>query len=165
VIDWFRKLLAKTETEKVSPREPFQMSEDGISLLKKLEGCKLEAYQCSAKVWTIGYGHTEGVQKGAKITQAEAEALLTGDLVKYEKAVKENLKVKVTQNQFDAMVCLAYNIGVHAFVEKSSVLKYINLGDARKASAAFMLWVLVNKKQNIGLVNRRKAERLLFDAL
>ena len=60
----------------------------GIELIKKFEGCRLEAYKCPAGVWTIGYGHTAGVQKGQKISAAQAEALLRSDLERFEKTTR-----------------------------------------------------------------------------
>ena len=87
-------------------------SQNGINLIKKFEGCRLEAYRCPAGKPTIGYGHTAGVKMGQKITQVQAESYLKDDLVKYEKLVKKyNPKYHWNQNQFDALVSFAYNIG------------------------------------------------------
>ena len=89
-----------------------KVSDEGIKLIQSFEGCRLEAYQDSAKVWTIGYGHTNGVYKGQVISQMEADMLLRQDLVKAELAVmKYDNKYHWTQNQFDALVSFAFNIG------------------------------------------------------
>ena len=68
-------------------------SEEGIALIKKFEGCELTAYQCSADVWTLGYGHTAGVSEGDTCTAAEAETMLTEDLQKFEGYVNDLVEV------------------------------------------------------------------------
>ena len=114
-----------------------QTSQTGINLIKKLEGCKLEAYQCSAGVWTIGYGHTGAdVFKGKKITQNDAETLLKTDLKRFETAINNQLIVDLTQNQFDALVSFIYNIGINAF-KNSTMLKYLNKGEFYAAAKEF----------------------------
>ena len=85
-------------------------SDRGIALIKSFEGCRLTAYLCPSGVWTIGYGHTAGVQKGQVITQAQADAFLASDLQKYEKYVTATGLV-LNQNQFDALVSFTYNCG------------------------------------------------------
>ena len=81
-----------------------KISEEGISLIKRFEGCRLEAYKCSAEVLTIGYGHTGGVKEDDTITQEEADKLLKADVFKFEKNVEDNVKVELNQSQFDALV-------------------------------------------------------------
>ena len=80
-----------------------KISENGIFLIKSFEGCRLSAYLCPAGVWTIGYGHTAGVNKGQLITQAQAEEYLKSDLRKYEGYV-ETTGLTLNQSQFDALV-------------------------------------------------------------
>ena len=87
------------------------LSEKGISLIKKFEGCHLTAYLCPAGKWTIGYGHTAGVVKGMKITQEQADEYLRQDCKSSEKAVNA-LGRNLNQNQFDALVSFAFNCGV-----------------------------------------------------
>lgn len=137
-------------------------SDAGIQLIKKYEGCCLDAYLCPAKVPTIGYGHTEGVKLGMRITQEQADSLLKGDLVSREAAVRRLVRVPVTQGQFDALVSFVYNIGTGAF-EKSTLLKKLNAGDTRGASAQFAVWNKAGGKELPGLTKRRAAERALFD--
>ena len=87
-------------------------SQKGIDLIKNFEGCRLDAYKCPAGVWTIGYGHTGNVHKGMAITQEAAEAFLREDLVKFElKVGKYDSAYHWNQNEFDALVSFAYNIG------------------------------------------------------
>ena len=138
------------------------MSQGGLdNLLKKFEGCKLKAYRCPANVCTIGYGHTNGagapmVNDGMTITQAQAEDILKRDIVKYEVAVMDLVKVKLTQNQFDVLVDFAYNAGV-GNLKSSTMLKKINSGDLDAVPAELMKWTKGGGKVLPGLVRRRQA--------
>ena len=138
------------------------MSQGGLdALLKKFEGCKLKAYYCPAGVCTIGYGHTSAagapqVVDGMTITQAQAEDILKRDIVKYETAVMDLVKVKLTQNQFDVLVDFAYNAGV-GNLKSSTMLKKINSGDLDAVPAELMKWTKGGGKVLPGLVRRRQA--------
>jgi lysozyme len=138
------------------------MSQGGLdALLKKFEGCKLKAYYCPAGVCTIGYGHTSAagapqVVDGMTITQADAEAILRQDLIKYERSVQDLVKVKLTQNQFDVLVDFAYNAGV-GNLKSSTMLKKINSGDLDAVPAELMKWTKGGGKVLPGLVRRRQA--------
>lgn len=143
-----------------------EMSNNGINMLKGFEGCRLAAYQDSVGVWTIGYGWTQPVNgvpvgKGMTITQETAESLLRSGLVRYEKGVTGLVKVTINQNQFDALVDFAYNLGVKA-LEGSTLLKKLNAGDYAGAAAEFPKWNKAGGKVLPGLVKRREAERTLF---
>jgi lysozyme len=138
----------------------------GIALLKKWEGCELKAYQDGGGVWTIGYGLTTAagivqVYRGMVITQAQADDYLARALVKYERTVAEVIKRPMTQNQFDAMVSLCYNIGQGAFAG-STLVRRFNAGDIAGAADAFLMWTKDDGKFVKGLENRRKDERLVF---
>ena len=133
------------------------ISDDGIALIKKYEGCKLIAYKCPAGVWTIGYGHTSGVKEGMKITQAQADAFLKQELVKFEKLVeKYNSKYHWTQNEFDALVSFAYNVG--------SINQLTANGTRTKQEIAnkILEYTKAGGKTLSGLVKRRKDEQALF---
>ena len=138
------------------------MSQGGLdNLLKKFEGCKLKAYRCPANVCTIGYGHTSAagapqVADGMIITQADAEDILKRDIVKYETAVMDLVKVKLTQNQFDVLVDFAYNAGV-GNLKSSTLLKKVNAGDFDAVPAELMKWTKGGGKVLPGLVRRRQA--------
>ena len=136
-------------------------SQFGIDLIKSFEGCRLEAYKCPAGIWTIGYGHTTGVEKGQKITQTQAEAFLKHDLKHFENVVNEVVKVAITQNQFDALVSFTYNVGVGA-LKTSTLLRLLNSGDYIGAAEQFDRWVFAGQIKLAGLVRRRKAEKDLF---
>jgi lysozyme len=138
-----------------------------INLIKEFEGCKLQAYQCSAGVWTIGYGITAAVDvgikpaKGMTITQDRAEDLLRLGVDKFATTVDALITAKVNANEFGACVSLAYNIGTGAFA-KSTVLRELNAGNRDKAAAAFQLWNKAGGVISKGLVRRREAEKQLF---
>ncbi|WP_276866608.1 lysozyme [Enterobacter oligotrophicus] len=143
-----------------------EMSKNGLALLKSFEGCELTAYQDSVGVWTIGYGWTQPVNgkpvgKGMTITQDTADSLLCSGVVQYEKGVTGLVKVSVNQNQFDALVDFAYNLGVKA-LEGSTLLKKLNAGDYAGAADEFPKWNKAGGKVLNGLVKRRAAERSLF---
>jgi len=133
----------------------------GLALIKQFEGLRLQAYLCPAKVWTIGYGSTgPHVRPGMAITEAEAEALLLRDLDRFEDAVAKAAP-RAPQAMFDAMVSLAFNVGIGAFL-RSSVLRLHLAGDHRRAAEAFGLWNKAGGKILPGLVRRRTAEANLY---
>jgi lysozyme len=138
-----------------------------INLVKELEGCELTAYQDGGGVWTIGYGTTEraglGVvpKAGMKITQEEAELLLMAGLKKFADQIKPKFTREVNDNQFGALLSLAYNVGSYAF-SRSSALMMVNEGQFIKAADAIRLWNKAGGKVNKGLIRRREAERELF---
>jgi len=135
----------------------------GIALIQEFEGCILKAYRCPAGVLTIGYGHTgPDVKSGMVISHNEADDLLRDDLKIFERNVSSLVgDAPTSQNQFDAMVCLAFNIGVSAF-RKSSVLREHCKPDYTRAADSFLLWNKAGGKILQGLVRRRKAERALY---
>ena len=139
------------------------ISNAGIALIKKYEGLRLTSYLCAAKVPSIGYGHTgPDVQLGMAINEREAEQYLKGDLIRFEHGVEQLIDERQTnQNEFSAMVSLAYNIGLGNF-RKSSVLKFHNEGDKKAAANAFLLWNKAGGKVLNGLTSRRNAERRLY---
>ena len=145
------------------------MSQGGLdNLLKKFEGCKLKAYRCPANVCTIGYGHTSAagapeVTDGMTITQSRAEEILKVDILKYERAVEDLVKVELTQNQFDVLVDFAYNAGVGA-LKSSTLLKKVNAGKFDDVPAELMKWTKGGGKVLPGLVRRRQAAVVWWNA-
>ncbi len=137
------------------------ISETGIELIKKFEGCVLKAYKCPAGVWTIGYGHTSKVIEGQVITQMQAEEFLKQDLKQFETVLKNLVKVEINQNQFDALVSFCYNLGT-GNLKSSTLLKLLNKGDYNEAAEQFDRWVYAGGKKLSGLVRRRAAEKELF---
>lgn len=137
-------------------------SQKGIDLIKKHEGCKLEAYLCPAGVPSIGYGHTKNVFLGTTITQAEAEALLREDLSYCESAVIRLVKKPINQNQFDALVSFVFNIGEGKF-KTSTLLKVINNDPNDYAiKPQFQRWIFADGKTLPGLIDRRNEEAKLY---
>lgn len=154
-------LAARTGTALVQSAKDRQIGPRGLALVKEFEGLRLKAYLCPARVWTIGYGSTgPHVKPGMVITEAEADALLQRDLDRFEAAVAEEAP-GATQNQFDAMVCLAFNIGIGAF-EKSSVLRLHKAGQHWPAAEAFGKWIFAKGKELPGLKRRRAREADLY---
>lgn len=139
-----------------------KISENGKKLIKNFEGLRLKAYKCSAGVLTIGYGHTGAdVKEGLFISKEEAEKLFDSDILVHSNNVSKLVKVNLTQNRFDALVSLEYNIGYGKF-SKSTLLKKLNLGDYTGASNEFEKWIYVNKNKCPGLIKRRNTEKELF---
>jgi lysozyme len=136
-------------------------SEEGASLIKKFEGCKLEAYQCAAGVWTIGYGHTKEVSEGDVISQFEAEDLLTYDLQEFEGYVLDYVSVPMKQNEFDALVSWTFNLG-SGNLRSSTLLKKLNDHKYKEVPTEIRRWNKAAGKVLDGLVRRREAESLLF---
>jgi len=132
-----------------------------VSLIKEFEGCELTAYKDIVGVWTIGYGHTKTVKPGMKITQRGAEELLRHDLAWVEAVINKYVKAPLTQNQYDAVASLIYNVGGTAF-SKSTILRKLNTGDIYGASLEFKRWNKAGGRIVNGLVRRREAERVQF---
>ena len=139
-----------------------KLSDTGLALIKEFEGLKLNAYFCSVGVLTIGWGTTAGVKPGDKITEAQAEEMLRADVVKFERGVFDAVKVPLAQHQFDALVVLAYNIGLGAF-RTSTLLRLLNKGELSAAAKQFDRWNRGGGKVLAGLTRRRAAERKLFE--
>ena len=134
-----------------------KISQRGIDLIKKFEGCRLTAYRCPAGVWTIGYGHTLGVRSGDKITQDQADYFLREDIKKYESHVNRYLEqYSWNQNQFDALVSFAFNLGNITGLTKAGTRSNAQIADAI---------LLYNKAAGVtlpGLIRRRQEEHDLF---
>jgi lysozyme len=134
-----------------------------MEVVKKWEGLRLKAYKCPAGVWTIGYGHTEGVKPSDVWTKEQAEEALARELEKRRTALLRlcpELRDE-PENRIAACVSLAYNIGNAAFA-RSSVYRYIVAERYDDAANAFRLWNKVDGKILKGLVDRREDERRLF---
>ena len=138
-----------------------KISQAGLDLIKQFEGCRLVAYQCSAGVWTIGYGHTAGVHRGMKITQAQADAYLKQDVAKFEKYVNNASYVpftsKLNQNQFDALVSFVFNLG------QGNLMKLCKGRTINQIPSAMQQYCKANGKTLPGLQRRRKAEAALYN--
>ena len=139
-----------------------KISQEGLSLIKKFEGCELNAYKCAAGVPTIGYGSTHGIEMGMSISKSRAEELLLEDIAKFEEHVKNNVKVPLNQNQFDSMVSWTFNLG-GGNLKSSTLLKVLNGMDYTDVPNQIKRWNKANGKVLEGLIRRREAEALLFE--
>ncbi len=142
-----------------------RISRAAIELIKRFEGYRRKSAQLPGGGWTIGHGHTLTAREGAEVSESDAEALLLYDLIAVAHAVNEHVFVPLTQNQFDALVAFAFNIGVENF-QRSSVLRRLNEGQLLQAACAMELWrkadfdgerIVVD-----ALVRRRSVEKTLF---
>lgn len=146
--------------------DEMHISPSGIDLICNFEGKRLTAYDDGVGVWTIGFGTTVypngiKVMKGDTCTEAQAKTYMAHDLKKFEATVNKAVTVQLNQNQFDALVSLAYNIGTNAF-SKSTLVKKLNANDIRGAADQLDVWVNAGGKRMQGLVNRRAKEKALF---
>jgi len=138
------------------------ISKEGIALIKKFEGCELEAYKCAAGVWTIGYGHTKDVKEGEVITKEEAESMLVHELQEYCNDVDIAVKVDLKQNEFDALVSWTYNLGP-TNLNSSTMLRVLNEGKHDDVPTQIKRWNKAGGEVLKGLIRRRNAEALMFE--
>lgn len=133
-----------------------------INHIKKSEACKLTAYQDSAGVWTIGYGHTQGVKRGDRCTTYQAEQYLKEDLTRFE-AIANKVRNLTTQGRYDAVLDFIYNCGPGNF-DKSTLKRYIECGKATwEIQEQFLRWVNSGGRKLGGLVSRRIWEAARFN--
>lgn len=140
-------------------------SQKGIDLIKEFEGYSERVYMCPGGVYTIGYGHTRGVQVGDTCTREKAEEYLRDDLREAEETVEALIEVPLMQNQFDALVSLVYNIGAGNFYD-STIRKVINskVSDIEEYRRAWMMWKKSRGRVLKGLIRRRESEFKLFSS-
>lgn len=140
-----------------------QAGKNCIDLIKKFEGLRLESYKCPAGLWTLGYGNTQWengirVKENQVIDIQRAEKLLIYWVSKYA----DRITVKCNQNQFDALVSFAYNVGIGNFDSSTLKKKVIANPNDPTIRDEFMKWVSSRGKQLAGLVKRREAEANLY---
>lgn len=140
-----------------------QYSRAGLALTESFEQCRLVAYQDSKGIWTIGWGHTVGVHAGMTCTQARADAWLLADIQVAVAAVNRLVTVTLTQNEFDALVDLVFNIGAGNFAG-STVLRLLNAGGYAGAAQHIDDWDMCANKELAGLLRRRQAETNVFES-
>lgn len=144
-----------------------KVSPKGIKFIRQEEGCRLRAYQNPGDKPTIGVGATfyedgSAVKMGDVISQDRADALLSFHLRMFEKGVEDAVTVLINQNQFDALVSFAFNIGLGAF-RKSTLLKKVNVNpNDPEIRNEFYKWISKGKPFEAVLVRRRKHEADLF---
>ena len=142
-----------------------KISQNGLNLIKEFEGLRLQPYKCVAGKWTIGYGHTNNVNQNTRsITIEQAEQLLKQDVEYFENLVNDESYVPqdINQNQFDALVSFAFNLGGGNLRELCNANYPPGKKTVNHIAAEITLYNKVNKKTCQGLVNRRKKEKELF---
>jgi len=135
------------------------------ALIKQFESLQLRAYLCPAHVWTIGWGHTAGVQAGDTVTPEQAESLLAGDIAPLERDLAQVIHAPLSQGAFDALVSLCFNLKGGALALPSIAPKLVarlNAGDAANAAAELLDIDKANGQVLPGLARRRRAEHQLF---
>ena len=138
---------------------------NAIDLIKQFEGFRAEAYKCPAGIWTIGYGTTQvdgqPVREGMTISREQALQYAQQEVNKLWSKIESILKVKINDNQMNALVDFAYNLGFNA-LKNSTLMRLINESKFDEAANQFSRWVYAGGKVLPGLVKRREAERQLF---
>ena len=132
-------------------------SEICINAIKGFETLELKAYKCPANVLTIGYGHTRGVKIGQVITEAQADALLKGDILAVEQFLN-GLNITLKQGQFDALVDFCFNLGQQKLLNSTLLAKISVHASDDEIAAQFRRWVYGGGKKLNGLVKRREWE-------
>ena len=133
------------------------ISDKGLAVLKLREGSRNKAYKDVKGIWTIGVGHTgPEVQEGLVWTDQQILDVLKQDVKVAEQGVTDNVRVALSQNQFDALVSFIFNVGVTAF-RRSTMLKYINIGEFGLAAQQFDRWVIP-----VEVTSRRMSEKAQF---
>ena len=143
-----------------------KLGERGAELIKNYEKCVLRAYLPTPDdVWTVGWGHTgSDVIEGTVWTQEQADESFLRDVERFEVCVNKAVTVPLQQNEFDACVSLAFNIGCAAF-GKSTLVRLLNESDYDGAEAQFARWNKQAGKELAGLTRRRTAEAALFETV
>lgn len=139
-------------------------SKAGVDLVKRYEGLRLEAYQDSVGVWTVGYGHTKGVREGDTCTPEQAEAWLVEDLEEAEDAVNRFIlddSAGLDQNEFDALVSFTFNLGP-GWMRKSGLKEALEAHQWALVPRELTRWVYAGGQPLKGLARRRVAEAELF---
>ena len=144
-----------------------KISQNGIDLIKRFEGCRFNPYRDSIGLWTIGYGHLIGDGKSLPsgfnrvFTQKEIDDFLVNDLLHVESGISVLIRVPITQNQFDALCSFCYNLGVGT-LQKSTLLKDLNASLWDAAANDILKFHFAGGVSIPGLIKRRQAEHDLF---
>ena len=133
----------------------------GTALIRSFEALRLVAYQDGNGIWTIGWGHTLGVQPGQVCSTEQAETWFFSDVGGACSTINHMVDIAINQNQFDALVSLCFNIGAGHFCS-STLLRVLNAGNLMAAADQFLVWDIVAGQVSDGLARRRKTERALF---
>ena len=146
--------------------DPHELSTSaaGVELIKQFEGLRLQSYQDSVGVWTIGYGHTLTAGPNQRISADEAHWLMIQDVIDHEVHIKRLVKVPLKQGEFDALSSWVFNLGGGSLAS-STLLRKLNAGDYAGAASEFPRWNKAGGEVLAGLTRRRAAERKMYDGL
>jgi lysozyme len=143
------------------PASAWKTNQAALGIIEKSEDVRLVAYPGEGSAWYIGYGHKKDITPGMMITQTQAEAFLLEDARSCESQVARAVTVRVTENEFSAMVSICFT-SPGAVGAQSSIIKSLNAGDRQGAADAFLLYIRSGGMVNRGLSLRRRKERDLF---
>ena len=144
-----------------------KVSKEGLELIKKHEGCRLEPYKDPIGLYTVGYGHLIGDGKTLPIewfrrfTKEEVDELLKKDVERFERGILRLCPNNLTQHRFDALVSFAFNLGL-GNLQASTLRRKHNRGDVFGASQEFLKWNKAGGKVLRGLTIRRQDESNLY---
>ena len=142
-----------------------KISQAGIDLIRRFEGCSLTPYLCPAGYWTVGYGHVIGIGKTKPekqlYTQEEVDELLRTDLARFEQGVLRYCPVHLTQSQFDALVSFSFNLGL-GVLQRSTLRRKILRQDRQAAAKEILKYNKAGGQVLKGLTRRREAEYRMF---
>jgi lysozyme len=149
-----------------SPTPTRRINAKGMELVKYFEQFYENTYRCESGKLTIGWGCTEGIKPGMKITRQQGEEMLNKELNKFEAGVAKLVKVKLNDDQFSALVAFTFNTGLGGFATSTS-LKKLNEGNYQEAADWLLPWNKGGEDEKnlnvlLGLARRRRAERCLF---
>ena len=140
----------------------YMIIDQGVNFIKRLEGCKLTAYQDIGGTWTIGYGHTRGVKEGDEISPHIANSMLETDLIMFEIELNRLVRVDLEPNQYDALLSFIYNLGA-TNLKDSTLLQYVNERKFDLVPDEIRKWNKVDGEVSLGLTRRRQLEALKFE--
>jgi lysozyme len=137
----------------------------GLSFISEQEGFSASVYRDIAGIETIGYGHVMRHGDPTNVTREQAMAILGHDVASAESAVNADVKVALSQGQFDALVSFTFNLGSGS-LSTSTLLQILNAGDTVNAAREFLRWCHARVNGQMvrvqGLYNRRVAEAVMF---
>ena len=137
------------------------ITELAFQKIKEFEGCKLQAYQDAAGVWTIGYGHTYGVRRGDRISRQYADEMLQEDIENVERqlmALHDPEVGRWTKAQLDAVVSFVFNVGIGRYTKSTLRKAIMQKMPDDKIEKYWRSWSFVNGEKSRGLEKRRDWE-------
>jgi len=139
------------------------ISQAGLDLIKSFEQLRQTAYKPTPNdVWTLGYGHTEGVKEFDTCSIQQADNWMVEDSQKAVNCINKSVTTDLNQNQFDALASWVFNLGC-GHLQESTLLHKLNTGDYLGAALEILKWDHQAGKVLPGLTRRRESEKSLFE--